>query len=305
MAHSFSRALISTLWIGILLWPRMGYTQAPSAKPNSEKSARSSSGQSAIIKTDGAQVYSDPSFDSNSIESLSQGERVLISTQVYGGYFRFYKVRSPSGKMGYISVLDVGSESKHASPKPIDVARPKPKDKKNSVKKSERVKPIHETRYLGLNVARLDFREEGLQGIDARETLMFFGVKLSGPNWISDFFPINANIYFHYGAPSYYDSLSTTKPRGYILMVDCNMQAPFIAGDDFLGYLAFGPLLSHTQFNVTQLGRERSLTEVNLGGSFNIGISYRIQNWAAALEYKYLMEKSTHRGFLLAIQHKF
>ena len=276
------------------------------AQPDNAKTAVQ--GQAAVVKVQEANIYTNASFDSPVMRSLPGGTKVRISKKIFGDYFLFYKVKLGENQYGYISDTDVEAVSDRRDmeekAKKRKTAR-KTEAQKREEKEEEDGRPLLFRRYIGGSLARINFREEGIRGIDAKEDLWFYGVRVTGPDILWQGPVTDINVHFHYGAPTYYDKLSSSSPSGYIFLTDYLLVFPFMQAPKWIAYMEAGPLLTYSSFKVTQLGYTLNLTELNLGASFVAGAAYRWSKWVGRFEYKYMMEKSTHRGFSFSVQHQF
>ena len=61
--------------------------------------------QEAVVTTDGAMVYRKGNFDSQVIGYLRSGQKVRVSSKIFGG--AFYKVQFKQGVLGYIADTDI------------------------------------------------------------------------------------------------------------------------------------------------------------------------------------------------------
>gem|GEM_PF-1302864 len=283
---------------------------------NGETGAKSrDNGVIAIVRTDGAMVYSKPDFDADVLTTLKLGARVRVSSGTRGDYAKFHKVAA-GHVVGWIAEIDVkvdGATSKadakrerkrRAGKKTAEkVPEKKPRDKKKKPFVDESL-PIFFTKYVGVVVGSSEF-VESISGVDSHESLLVYGLKITGPDILLTGPVMDFNLLLHYGAPSYYGALSTTKPTGFVLMSDALLLYPFLNRDKAMVTFGLGPLLQYSSFSVTNGGGLRSLSELDAGLSLAIAGAAKFGKTAIRLEGKYMISKHQEKLFQLAVQQQF
>lgn len=176
--------------------------------------------------------------------------------------------------------------------------------KKKKRKQSPKQSPLYFTRSVGASVGYTFFREN-INGIDAKEGLLTYGLKITGPDVFFDGPVMDINIVLHYGAPSYYGQFSSTKPSGFVLWSDALLLIPFSQKRNSMIHFGVGPLLVLSNFKVTNSDRPMDLTALNLGLSFSLGGGVRIDKVIVRLEGKYFLEKKSYQGILTSLQTEF
>jgi hypothetical protein len=272
-------------------------------------------GVGAKVRTDGAMVFAKPDFDSDVLTTLKEGDKVRVSIGTTGEKANFHKVRAGT-ILGWIAEIDVQVDD---APKKREQRRGAGKrDNKNTKiteKKSSNLNkpkkpfmddsvPMFFQKYVGAVVGLSDF-DESISGVDAHESLVFYGLKLTGPDILFNGPVLDVNLLLHYGAPSYYNSLSTTKPSGFIFTADALLLYPFFNRDKGIVAMGLGPLLKLTSFNVTNGGDLKSLTEFDAGVSLALSGAMKFNKIAVRLEGKYLIEKHSEKLFQIAIQQQY
>ena len=290
----------------ILLFSLGADAQSKRAAPKrrAASAARAQDGMAAQIATDGALVFSKPDTTSSVLAQLPRGQRVRISKgQVRGvdGVFRRIRVGK---KIGYILNEDVTAPGQVAEAAPKEKGKDEKQEKERRKKKDKNRDPIYFTRYVGLLVGESEFKED-ISNVNASTNLMIYGFKLTGPDVLLSGPVIDFNFAVHFGVPAYYDSLSDSKPTGFVIFTDALLPIPVMQGMDSLLYLGLGPALVYSQFNVVQDDSIKDLKSLNLGASFSLGGAYRIDRFALRLEAKYLMEKKSYRAIQASIQTEF
>jgi hypothetical protein len=113
---------------------------------------------------------------------------------------------------------------------------------------------------------------------------------------------MDLNFALHYGAPSYYQALSSTSPSGFLLITDGLFLVPFLQNQDSMAYLGFGPMVLLSDFKVTNDHRQMDLSTLNIGAAFSLGAGVRIEHAALRIEGKYYIEKQSYYALQLALQ---
>lgn len=304
--------LLFTLVLGMAVPSAAAGGSSPSARSASTKSA-SSDGVMATVTTDGALVLMKPDPDSSVIVQLEAGKKIRVSKGTTSGEVKFRKVRF-GGRIGYIADIDVrigdapdaGDEgaAKSSDSASAGAGKKARKKKEASRKKHRPNDPVYFSRFVGLIVGFSEFKE-GISGVDASTSMVFYGLKITGPDTIVNGPVMDFNLLLHYGAPSYYDALSATKPSGFVILTDALLKLPILQGQNGLFALGIGPMFMFSQFAVVNGGRNQSLTELNLGLSLSLGVTYRISRVALGLEGKYYVEKNSYRGLFASVQSQF
>jgi hypothetical protein len=102
-----------------------------------------------------AEIFAEPNFNSKKVEKVKSGTLLFVNTEKKvgaGGMGVFYKVKTPSGKVGYITdadlVLTANGKIKVAKAAPPPAPRPKPKPKPRPepkplpIKQAEKTAPV-------------------------------------------------------------------------------------------------------------------------------------------------------------------
>jgi hypothetical protein len=267
----------------------------------------SSAGQDALIKPETAIVYDSASFDGSAIAYLAKGEGVRISKKTYGKIQKFYKLRLPNGKFGYVSTLDVAT-GKRAGAKPVAKNSSKPmSDQERDRVTRARLKralsePMMYNKWFGLFAGSMNFREK-IENASGKASLLTYGLKITGPDILIGGPIMDINLLLHFGAPEYYNDISLTKPSGFLFFGDTMMLIPFGLGDNTGFYVGLGPMFKYANYKwVTNAGLPQAKTDFNVGGSFSTGLAYRLSAFSVRIEGKYYVEKVTHTQIQFALQ---
>lgn len=282
---------------------------SPPARAAGAQPKSAGGGVVAVVTTDGALVLVKPDHDASVIAQYEAGKKIRVSKGTTSGAEKFRKVRV-GNRIGYIADIDVrigdapdgvdDDGSVHARERQAKRNRKKPSAKKDQ----PHDEPIFFSRFVGLIIGVSEFKED-ISGVDASAAMPFYGLKITGPDTILNGPVMDFNLLLHYGAPSYYDALSATKPSGFVILTDLLMHFPLTQGQNGLASFGLGPMLMFSQFTVFNGGRSQSLSELNLGLSLSLGFSYRISRVAFGLEGKYFVEKHSYRGLFATLQTQY
>ena len=294
-----------------------GAPAASAAAAGATAAKAKSNGVGAKVRTDGAMVYAKPDFDSDVLTTLKEGDKIRVSKGTLGEKANFHKVRAGS-ILGWIAEIDVqlddapfkreqrrgaGKRDKDKTDK-SDKKRPKSGEKKPKKPFMDDNTPMFFQKYVGAVIGLSDFNES-INGVDAHESLFVYGLKITGPDILFNGPILDVNLLLHYGAPSYYNALSTTKPSGFLFMADTLLLYPFFNRDKGIVAVGFGPLIKYSSFSVTNGGDLKSLSEFDVGVSLALSGAMRFNKIAVRLEGKYLIEKHSEKLFQLAVQQQF
>jgi hypothetical protein len=285
------------------------HRRRPAAAGKAKRPAPKKSGERGVqaqVKTEGAIVYNRPDFDADQLVALHEGQKIVVSKGTFGSYAKFYKVKV-GNRIGYIADIDVepsgSSDGRGEHQSSHSTAESKRRSKKDDLDRDRPPKhmPIYFTRYLGVYLVFADFKED-IVGVDAQENLLMYGLKITGPGTILNGPSTDFNLALHYGAPSYYGALSSTKPSGFVLWTDLLFLLPLVNGEDFMAYVGVGPLMVLSNIKATNSRRPMDLTAVNVGASFSGGLAFRINRVAIRVEGKYMWEKVAYKSVGASLQ---
>jgi hypothetical protein len=260
--------------------------------------------QIALIQADGATVYSEPNFDSQMIGHLKSGQKVRASQKSYSGvagFGSFYKIFFKKGRIGYIADNELIPEYTRVGKRQIKQKNPEYDD--FQAEKNER-DPIFFTRYFGLAVGIADFSEK-FGGQTFRAGTLLYGLKLTGPNILFDGPPLDINILFHIGAPSYYSSFTNGTAKGFMSIADFHIIFPVFETRNNLIHVGAGPLFIYTNFQMTFLESSFDSEELRFGASIAATYSRRFGRFVARAEAKYYFEKTQYFGYFGSFQMEY
>ncbi len=283
-----------------------GARRPAAAKPAAANSA--TQGQWAIVKTENAIVYEAADFDSGVLMYLPAGQKIRISKNITGSYFKFYRVKVSDNKIGYITSIDVLIQSEKELRTSARNASKAAKGRKNQQQRNQDkyppVKAFMETKYLGIFAGLLNYKEN-IPGVNASESLVIYGFELTGPKTILDL-PTDLSFTLHYGAPSYYNSFSNVKPSGFVLISDFLLLFPFLERRQSAFHFGLGPMIDYSSFQFATSTGIANSSDLSIGLAAALGFGVKLGlNWAARGEYKFMWERSTYTAYQLAIQNRF
>ncbi len=313
--------------------PTKARTSTPKPAPKPAPPAPAT--QLAIVKVDSAMVYDVPSFDGAVISYLPAGQKIRVSLKTFATDLgQFYKTVLPNKKVGYITDIDVQPiKSKKKSSKKAadddsddnddndDAAKDARDAKEEDIKeKKEKAVEAREEReeaardrerdanrlpvalsdWVGPYIASWGLKEK-ISGIKAEERITVFGAKYTSAKLLPGTI-LDLNLGFSFGAPSYYEQLSTAKPKGYIVLIDAEFLSPMIVAPNSFGYFGLGPLINYTSIRITSVNTPTDSNDLRLGLALTLGYSHRLGPVLGKLEGKYIIEKTQQTVFVLSVQ---
>lgn len=253
------------------------------------------------VVNDGSLVYKNADFDSPVITRLRRGGQYLISTQVFGP---FYKIKVKDGLFGYIADTDI---------RPVLSAEEKQKLEEEArarleAQKEARRKSVEEERYRGFTLAQINYREATM-GFRPTDSMTFYGLKFSGPDLAAEGSYTDANLLFHFGAPKYYQEATSRAADGYAMILNFLYQIPSPQGKNTMLVYGFGPMVKYSKWSVALpngTGEDPfELTDIAVGAVFNLGITHRFDHFALRGEFQFYWEDMQYTGLALAVQLPF
>lgn len=262
-----------------------------------------------------ATVYTNPDFDSPVVEELAPGTKIPISTKQFsggGGMGLFHKIKTPSGKLGYVAdnevVLPKGTKldspkgakglSKEMpirrSKKSVEVEQPEDKQRKS----------IYLTRYVGGTFALVDYTEK-FPGAKLHAETPFIGLRMTGPGALFNGPPIDFNLQISPMAPSYLKKLSGHNGNGFLLMTDLMLNLPLYDKPHYLLYYGLGILLNFSDYKVQVGNGTYNSQDLRLGVDFDFGYAYRFSHFVVRADIKAYVEKTFYLSELLTFQTEY
>jgi hypothetical protein len=253
----------------------------------------------ARVLNEGANVYQEPNFDSEIIGDLGEGQTITIYPKKYYGIF--YLVVFSNKQKGFVADIDISLKNSTNPDNQDAESRPlKSQNKNKAVRPPRPLRPITYTPLHGFSFSSIRYREDTMS-LKPTEALSFFGLKLSGPKLL-DGFPTDLDFQFYSGAPKYYEKGTGNQADGFILLTDLIFLTPIRESMNFLAFYGFGPMMKHSEFNVTLNQKSYSLVDSNLGFVFTGGAAGRIGPVVLRSEIKFHWERMTYWGWINSLQ---
>lgn len=164
--------------------------------------------------------------------------------------------------------------------------------------------PFAFNRYVGLVVGAAGYEDE-IGGSKKKESLLVYGLKVTGPDIFFQGPIIDLNVLLHYGAPKGYEAISRTKPSGFFILADPLLLLPLFQREKMLGSLGVGPALSYRSFKTVDASGFVSHSGFGVGLSLQASAGLRLGDYALRLEGKYLVDKRVDTIFQLSLQNAF
>lgn len=259
----------------------------------------------ATVAVDGAAVYSQPNFDAPVVEYLSYGTKVVASKksfQGFGGLGLFYKVRTPSGHLGYLTDTNLVAglrklqKQREKSSGTSTTAQPAPPP--------DHGEPFFFRRYMGGTLGPIGYSEK-FSGHKLTAHPLFVGFRLTGPGVLFDGPPLDFDFLISPSAPKYLHTFGQGNSTGFLLLGDLNFFLPFKQGRRFLIDYGLGLMWTYSRYKVKVDNQFYDSQELRVGGDLAIGASYRISRYAIRLDAKYFFERTSYWGEFLTLQTEY
>jgi len=259
-----------------------------------------------VVVVDQAAVYKASDFDSAIIGHTRRGKKFMMSPQIFGA---FYRIQIKPGLVGFIPDTEIRPLSKKKPKKDSNSAA---KDKRDQDKPDQeevkKKRPFEETKYKGISIAMINYREETM-GLRPTASMIFFGFKAQGEGLLMEGMLSELNFQVAPSAPRYYEQATGVPSTGIIVLMDGMLLTASPSGKNSLTFFGFGPMFKYSKIDTGVLNGAKteyySLNDMSLGVAFNLGISQRIGDFAARLELKYFWEKMQYYGLAITGQMEF
>lgn len=284
-------------------------TKTQTALKTAPKKEPATKSRVAVVVAEESQIYAEPDLDAKVVTIAKRGMKIPVSKGMRGEYAKFFRTRV-NGKIGWILTIDIRSvaEAKKVFTKArAEAYKPGPfakesqdEDEQDTESKHSKHEPFTFTRSVSLVVGSTEYKES-INGVDHATNLLNYGLKLTGPDVFLTGPLMDVNILLHYGAPSYYSELSSTKPSGFVMWWDANLLLPIMARENYLIGIGAGPLLVISNIQASQGTQDYGMWQFNLGADLELTAGVRWGDFCARLEGKYYFEKKSYRQVQLAI----
>jgi len=257
----------------------------------------------AQVATD-TDVYAQPNFNSRKIEHLQSGTVVYMKTEKFigtGGMGVFFKIKTPSGKIGYITDSDLLAPSAEQPLKPIAVPGtvPPPSEFSRPAKK-EGVSTL-----WGLSVGLVNYAEK-IEGVKYEKQHIFFGARRTGAakgirDWRTD-----AGLVLAPGAPKFLaDAGAYGSTTGFIMLTDFLFLKPFFASDKYMFFGAAGPLIALSNYKTNIGSGAYNESSIRPGLVLDGGFALHFSGNALRFDLKYIIEKTMYLSEMVTLQMAF
>jgi hypothetical protein len=283
-------------FLNLVFQPEMAISQV--VKKNKKQSSNIHN-QVGIIQSGGTSVYPKLSFDSDPVAYLNEGDKVKISRKKYkglDGFGLFYKVILSNGKSGFISDVEVIPQFTKTKFTKKEKENP---DFEEAVKDPAPPKePLLFTRYLAVNMAMINYKEEFV-GQDLSASTPMYGLKLTGPGYLFEEVPLDIDILVAPTPPSYYDEkLATAPSTGFLLFTSMSLKFPFLDFDDSQVYYSLGIMGNYSKFNIRIGNSQLDNQELKIGLVGGLGAALRFaRRYFIQSDARYYYEKTNYLGY--------
>ncbi len=271
-----------------------------------QKARAKSRYQKAIAGLDGASVYKAADFDSPVIEYLKPGTKItatIARARGVGGLGLFYKVKTHTGKIGYVTDIEIvpefqsgGAKKRVAEKKKNPVFEEATEQQANPDRE-----PVYYTRYIGGGAGLLNFTEK-FQGQKFSSSVTMFAFKMSGPGTLFDGPPLDFNFSFSPSAPSYYEKFGRGPASGFFMFSDLVLNLPLMEFKKGIVFYGLGLMATYTRFKPTVSDTTFDSQELRIGAAASLGYSHRFGKYAVRWDSKYYYEATAYLGHWLSFQ---
>lgn len=271
----------------------------------SAKGTKAASSRHSVVVAPETMVYEKPDLDSKPFAILPQGTRIPVSKGTRGEFQKFYRTRF-QGKLGWVLTIDVRPEAEVR--KAIAKAKGK-KTKKGPFAAENEAEENQDgggkktyvfSQSASMVFGLVDFQED-IEGVGRQESLTVYGFKITGPDVFIQGPIVDLNFLLHYGAPTYYDNLSSTKPSGFVVWVDALLVMPLRMREDYLISAAAGPVLTLSSIQTSQGLSAVDSFDARVGAALSLTAGMRFDEIATRIDARYVIEGKSYPQFLFSL----
>ncbi|MGE4130910.1 MAG: hypothetical protein AB7F86_04695 [Bdellovibrionales bacterium] len=246
-----------------------------------------------------AELYKRPSFQSKVIETLQAGSFVHMLTKKYvgeGGLGVFYKVKTSSGKIGYLTDSDV-SQGSATAPPPIPTSPPVTAPAQPVVRPS---KPKNSA-FWGLAIGNIDYAEE-VAGQKYHRGQLIAGARRVGPRWTEWGLGTNASLNLSPGAPKFLrEAGAYGETSGFLILADFLIDYRFLKSSPFNVLLEAGPAIKYSKYSTNIANEKKEANATKFGAALGLGFSYQQRGFMLLIDLKLNIEASTYLSEYLSL----
>jgi hypothetical protein len=311
-AKTWSRVLLIALLVPGVSWAQQkrAASERPKRRPAQAAPAKASSSQKGIIISEDAAVFDQPNFDAQIISTLKLGGVYDITR---GKKDVFHKIRVKPGMTGWISEADVRPAGAEALQELKDVKAAEQK-KARTAERANPVrgkKPIHKTRYRGLGLESMQFKEDTMNAVRTASVLLY-GFRMSGPNTLLDGDTYtDSEFLFTTTPPSYYADATGNSATGFFFLGNFLFITDVPQSRTMMSYYGFGPTVRLTHFEATlsepgsSVKKAYVLDDLTIGAVFNLGLALSFDRYALRADLRYYWETQQYISFAFGFQQDF
>lgn len=274
-------------------------------QPAKSSIPKSTSQRYSVVVAPETLVYEKPDLDSKPFAILPQGTRIPVSKGTRGEFQKFYRTRF-QGKLGWVLTIDVRPEAEVR--KAIAKAKGKKPRKGPFAAENEAEEnqgdggknPYVFSQSASFVFGLVSFLED-VDGQSRQETLTVYGFKITGPDVLIQGPVVDLNFLLHYGAPTYYDSLSTSKPSGFVVWMDALLVMPLRMREDSLIAAAAGPVMALSSIQTSQGLSAVDSFDAQIGLALSLTAGMRFDDLATRVDARYVIEGKSYPQFLFSL----
>lgn len=250
------------------------------------------SAQKAKIVSPQSDIYSAADFDSDVLGSVKGGESYMISSKVYGPFFR---IQMKSGKIGYIPDTEVYIEGKglavpeggdvEEDPFLNDMEDPPETINKTKNKKSKKFQEDDDQVLKGLTLQLVNYHEDTLGAVQV-DDLPAIGYKyLSDLTW---------EVLLSFKTPKYYSDKLQATVKSYNLWADFGISNDVPLSPVFSGRYGAG-LFSHLSIvKVETVAKTYDMQDLTVGAYLEGAMLIKFEKLSYDFSLKYLFDRQSY-----------
>ncbi len=251
--------------------------------------------QKAKVASPEVEIYSGADFDSEIIDVAKKGQTYMISDKPIGA---FYKIKTKSGKIGYIPDYEVEIPGKGRTPPKDfeDVMMGDLVDETKKEKQSKAQKKIEEEEdqeeefeknYHGLTLQVINFHENTLGGVQVDDLTAIGYKSISDLSW---------EVIVAFKTPKYYTEKLNASVNGFNLWTDFGISNRVeLTPRTLLRY--GGAFFAHaSQMKVKTATKNYDMQDISVGVIIEGGYLFKVYGSAVDLSLKYFFDRNSYGG---------
>ena len=252
--------------------------------------------QKGVINSDETDIYSEADFDADIIDNVRKGETYLISDKTYGA---FYKIKTKSGKIGYIADHEVNVNGKPFQEKPFqDDLLTDVKNKKNQKSKKqddeipeEDNEPFDFFRQ-GPTVQLINYHEDTMGSLRVDDLLAFGYKSISDVSW---------EVLASFTSPKYYAEKTGGSVQSINLWADYGINnTVLISKKNAFRY--GGSIMGHfSKVKVATAAKSYDMQDMTLGIVLEAAFLFQVKGVTFDFSAKYFFDRNNYGGLGLSL----